>query len=86
MVQYIPGKENLIPDTLCRWAYPASEACRDVSRHGSAQDADDVKKLIEEENAGEYEGVNYVRLVGPNSGKGKKQGVNENLAGVGGGG
>jgi hypothetical protein len=48
-VGYIPGKENEIADILSRWAYPASEALRDVSRHGNAQDTEEMKALIKEE-------------------------------------
>ena len=43
-VGYIPGKENLIADVLSRWAYPASQALRDVSKHGSAQDKEEMEK------------------------------------------
>ena len=48
-VGYIPGKENMIADVLSRWAYPASQALRDVSKHGSAQDKEEMEKIIEEE-------------------------------------
>ena len=48
-VGYIPGKENMICDNLSRWAYPASKAFRDLSKHGSEQDVKDVKKILAEE-------------------------------------
>ena len=48
-VGYIPGKENTIADILSRWAYPASQAMRDVSRHGTAQDKEEVGQLLQEE-------------------------------------
>ena len=47
-VGYIPGKENMICDILSRWAYPASKAHRDLSKHGSEQDVEDVKRILEE--------------------------------------
>ena len=34
-VEYVPGKDTVLADALSRWAYPASEACADVSIHGS---------------------------------------------------
>jgi hypothetical protein len=48
-VGYIPGKENMICDILSRWAYPASKAFRDLSKHGSKQDVEDVRKILAEE-------------------------------------
>jgi hypothetical protein len=48
-VGYIPGKENMICDILSRWAYPASKAFRDLSKHGSEQDVEDVRKILAEE-------------------------------------
>ena len=48
-VGYIPGKENVIADILSRWAYPASQALRDVSKHGSAQDREEAKEEIRKE-------------------------------------
>ena len=43
---YIPGRENLVADVLSRWAYPASQALRDVSRHGSGEDKEEMEKEI----------------------------------------
>ena len=34
-VEYLPGKVNEVADGLSRWAYPASQAGREVSKHGS---------------------------------------------------
>eukprot|EP00667_Euglena_gracilis_P000113 EG_transcript_113 len=48
-VGYIPGKENTIADILSRWAYPASQALRDISKHGSAEDKDEMENFIREE-------------------------------------
>ena len=48
-VGYIPGRENEIPDILSRWAYPASEAFRDISKHGSIFDQKDVKEIMRQE-------------------------------------
>ena len=48
-IAHIPGKENMIPDILSRFAYPASVAHRDLSKHGSLQDVEDVKRIQDEE-------------------------------------
>jgi hypothetical protein len=48
-VGYIPGKENSIADILSRWAYPASQALRDISKHGSQQDKDEMEEIIRQE-------------------------------------
>jgi hypothetical protein len=48
-VGYIPGKENTIADILSRWAYPASQALRDISRHGSAEDKEEMENYLREE-------------------------------------
>ena len=56
-VIYVPGKCNQIPDALSRWAYPASQALADVSFHGSAADAAEMKEIIEEEIKLEHGGV-----------------------------
>ena len=38
VVQYMPGKDNVVADCLSRWAYPASVALRDISMHGKEKD------------------------------------------------
>jgi hypothetical protein len=63
-VGYVPGKDNTIADILSRWAYPASEAVKDVSRHGTAQDKEDVMALIHEEKREEANCM-WLRLRGP---------------------
>jgi hypothetical protein len=80
-VGYIPGKENTIADILSRWAYPASQAFRDISRHGSAQDKEDMQQIIKEEKDAEAQCMwikvrnqpnyrnNFVRGVTTRSGK-----------------
>ena len=45
-VGYIPGRDNTIADVMSRWAYPASQALRDISKHGSAQDKEDMENEI----------------------------------------
>ena len=47
-VAYIPGKDNVVPDALSRWAYPASKAFADTSVHGSDQDDEDMRALIKQ--------------------------------------
>ena len=54
-VVYMPGKSHIVPDTLSRWGYPASKAWADVSRHGNAEDAAEMKKIIGEERRDEKE-------------------------------
>ena len=48
-VHYIPGKENEMADAMSRYAYPASSAKDDVSFHGSAENREQVKKMLEQE-------------------------------------
>ena len=52
-VGYIPGKENTIADVMSRWAYPASQAFWDVSKHGSVHDQEEMRRLISEEKEDE---------------------------------
>ena len=52
-VGYVPGKENTVADILSRWAYPASQALRDISLHGSEKDDDEMKRIIEDEKSAE---------------------------------
>ncbi len=49
----MPGEDNLLPDALSRWAYPASQALADLKKHVSLKDAIDMQALIEEEEADE---------------------------------
>ena len=60
-VGYIPGKENCVADVLSRWAYPASQAQREVSKHGTAQDKEEMEEEIERERE-EEETCMWVRL------------------------
>jgi hypothetical protein len=48
-VGYVPGKDNSIADILSRWAYPASQAFRDISKHGSKADDEEMREIIEAE-------------------------------------
>ena len=43
---YVPGENITVADVLSRFAYPASEAYRDISKHGSAQDEEEMEGLI----------------------------------------
>ena len=53
-VGYISCKENMIADILSRWAYPASQAWRDVSKHGSVEDTEHVRRIKEQEERKEH--------------------------------
>ena len=50
-VVYTPGPSNPVGALLSRWAYPANPALGDVSIHGTAQAAGDVRDMM----AGEKE-------------------------------
>ena len=63
-VGYIPGKDNTIADILSRWAYPASQALREISKHGSSNDDAEMKALIAQEKNEENE-CRYVYLKDP---------------------
>ena len=56
-VQYVPGKENVVADAMSRWAYPASQAGGDVSRHGNLQDVGEMKQILEEDKLEGREGA-----------------------------
>ena len=82
-VGYIPGRENTVADILSRWAYPASQALRDISMHGSEKDDLEMKRFIEEEKNIER-ACTYMLLRDPPTeknlwvrGLGKKPGVGE---------
>ena len=46
---YIPGKENTVADCLSRWAYPAGQAYKDVSKHGSKEEDQVMREFIRTE-------------------------------------
>ena len=60
-VGYIPGKENTICDVLSRWAYPASLAAKQVSRHGTQEEREEMKEIIRQEKEEERQCL-WVRL------------------------
>ena len=43
------GVENTLADVLSRWAYPASQALADLTKHGSIQDEEEMEGFIKEE-------------------------------------
>jgi len=45
-IEYLPGKDNIVADTLSRFAYPATSAKQDISCHGSAFAKSDAEKQI----------------------------------------
>ena len=49
-VIYEKGAENIPADGMSRWAYPASLAMNDVSKHGSEKDKEEVQEMLKEEN------------------------------------
>ena len=72
-VVYIPGAQNEIPDALSRWAYPASEAYKERSKHGTLEDASEMKKMIQAErdlerqcersnSANEHFGIRFIQV------------------------
>ena len=63
-VGYIPGKNNTVADILSRWAYPAGQAARDISIHGSAGDDAEMKGIMKKEKE-DARGSVYVTLGGP---------------------
>ena len=50
-VLYVPGKHNEVADAMSRWAYPASQAWSDVSRHGSLQNKLDNQVILAQDGA-----------------------------------
>ena len=60
-VGYRTGKENLICEILSRWAYPASEALRAISIHGSKEDDAELLGIIEKEVAEERACMLFLR-------------------------
>ena len=48
-----PENTNMIADALSRLAYPASQAARDVTKHGTVEEKEEMKRLIQEEEAEE---------------------------------
>ena len=51
--------KNTLADVLSRFAYPASGAYRDISKHGSAQDEEEMEGLILRERM-EERGCMYI--------------------------
>ena len=45
----MPGTTNIVADAMSRWAYPASTAREDVCAHGSADSAQEVRLMEEEQ-------------------------------------
>ena len=39
----------MVADALSRYAYPASRALQDCSWHGSIEDSEEMKKILEDE-------------------------------------
>ena len=55
-INYVPGKDWVVPDAMSRWAYPACKAFQDCSIHGSAADVKAMKEMEREEEDEERQG------------------------------
>ena len=62
-VPYVPGKHNLIADALSRWAYPASKAFQDISKHGCHKSKRGMHDIIAEEGELEKLSIYSVKQV-----------------------
>ena len=67
----MPGKTNEVADCLSRWAYPASKAFFDVSKHGSLKDKAEVEEMEDREKL-EERGRAVVTRRGTNTAKNKE--------------
>jgi hypothetical protein len=63
-VGYIPVKENEICDILSRWAYPACQAFRETSKHGTEQEKAEMEEIIRQEKVEESTCL-WIRLRDP---------------------
>ena len=54
-VVYTPGKDHLVADALSRWAYPASKALADISKHCNRESTEEAQEKIREEIQEEQE-------------------------------
>jgi len=63
-VGYIPGKENEICDILSRWAYPACQAFRETSKHGTEQERAEMEEIMRQEKIEESTCL-WIRLRDP---------------------
>ena len=52
-VVHIPGCDNFVGDALSRWGYPASAGNTDVSWHGTPEETEEMKKMLEDEREAE---------------------------------
>ena len=66
-VGYIPGKDNHVADVLSRWAFPASQAYKDISRHGSEKDKEEVLDILRKEKEEEMQCPDYASSDIPSS-------------------
>ena len=58
-MRFVSVENNTVAEVLSRFAYPASEAYRDISKHGSVQDEDEMEGLILRERM-EERGCMYI--------------------------
>ena len=58
-IVYVKGADNGVADALSRYAYPAGQAYRDISRHGSMEDLEDVRRWKRDEDEEENDLANH---------------------------
>ena len=59
----MPCKQNSIADALSRWAYPASKAFQDISKHGCHKSKREMHDIIAEERELEKASIYSVKQV-----------------------
>ena len=47
----MPGNTNMVADAISRWAYPASQAARDVTKHGTVEDKEEMTGSLRRKKA-----------------------------------
>ena len=58
-IVYVKCSDNVVADALSQYAYPAGQAFKDISRHGSTEDLEEVERIKAEEKEMESEKPNH---------------------------